>query len=339
LLLSERAESRYAKGMTMLRLTTLGVLGLAVGCSGDGRPRTAPALPQPYGEPACSEYDSGSDGTIDEVYTFTYDDDGFEIRSDGVNSGVAVTTYGPDHFYLTYTMTDVGETTPYYEEHLTRDGDGRILTFESAYDGQVTSQTVTYDAPGRPVHVTNVAEDGSTTEAAYEYADDDALVPTTVRTTDTDGASLATYTASDDEHTVHVDIDDAEDGTVDRTQDLKYDDEHRMLESITRAGGQITSRNTYAYTDRGQLTLQAYAFSDGPDDYVTTTQYDGRGWWTGTEVTSPSGQYASSIYREVPKDACSLTGATVARRAHRRPLIRRPVGDPAMQLVLPPRIR
>jgi len=250
-----------------------------------------------------------------------------------------VTTYGPDHFYLSYTQTAVGETTPFYEEHVTRDRDGRILTFESSYDGQVSSQTITYDAQGRTVHATSVAEDGSTTEAAYQYTGD-ALIPTTVRTTQTGGASLATYTSSDDERTVHIDVDDGEDGTVDRIRDLTYDDEHRIVAQIDRAGGQFVSRQAYAYTDHDLLTSQTYADSEGPpDDYVYTIEYDGRGWWTGTELSSPSGDYASSSFREVPKDACSLSGATVARRARRRPLLRRPGEQPVMQLVLPPRIR
>lgn len=320
----------------MLRLATLSLFGLVVGCGGDDRSPTAPLLPQPYGQPTCSEYDVGSDGTVDEVYAYMYDDDGFQIRFDGVYSGTGVTTYDPDHFYLSFTQTKPNETTPFFEEHLTRDPDGRILTYESLYDGQRSSYTVTYDEQGRRVHVMDVSENGTTTESTYMYTGDE-LNPTTVRQTYAGGASVATYTSSNGERTIHVDIDDGEDGSIDRTQDTTLDDKRRVLTSVIRTDGQVTSREAYTYTDRGQVASQVFADDEAADDYVFTGQYDQRGWWLQSEVTSPSGAYESSIYREIAKDACTSLGSTV-RRAQ-RPMLRRPAADPAIRLAPPPAMR
>jgi YD repeat-containing protein len=289
----------------------------AVGCGGDGRSPTAPLLPQPILDAPCSEYDVGADGTIDYVYAFTYDDAGFLTKFVGTPSDTGEYTYDADHFVLQFTEDYDGQDGADHDARYTRDADGRVLTYD-VRDGDMTaSQAYTYDDAGRLITATQTASDGSSAMYTYVYAGDD-LNPTSSRFIYSGGASSSAFTSSADERMVHADIDDGEDGTIDRMTDVTYDAKRRVIDQLATDGaGAFVSHEHYTYDANDQLTSDAYTTSEaGPDDYEYYAQFDTRGLQTERGIRSASGQYQDAVYREVDKTSC---GTPTARAAGPRP--------------------
>jgi hypothetical protein len=295
------------------------VLATAVGCAGDddsGSGGTGPLAPIADMDAPCSEYDSLSDGSIDKVYRYTYDSAGFlERYTEEPGGGVGNFTYDAKHFVLRFTYNADTDAALEHEEIYTRDSAGRVLTYEQRDESGVTlTGTYTYDARGRLARSV-VGRSGSlglvTSTTDYVYTGDQ-LNPTSARLVYPDGATSIAYTSSADERMLHADLDDGEDGSVDRTMDITYDARRRMVSSINRTRGMVTQRYAGTYNDRGSVVMSVYANNDvsGGDDYVYTAQYSGAGMRTQAQAVSPSGEYASSIYTEVYKAAC--TSSTVA---------------------------
>lgn len=255
---------------------------LAAGCGGDGRPRTAPPLPVPILDAPCSEYDVGADGTVDIVYDFTYDRAGFMIRYVGTSSAMEVGeyTYDADHFVLRYTQDYAGDAQFEYEETYTRDPLGRPLTYHRRDANGTSSATYTYDAMGRLTRAVTTDDNDTTTTVDYVYTGN-RLNPVSARAVYPGIASSITFTSSADERTLHADIDDGEDGTIDRTTDTVYDDERRVVEQTNRTGAMVTSRDVRVFNDNGHLTSRTYSDGEsGPVDLEFYAQFDGRGMQT-----------------------------------------------------------
>lgn len=290
---------------------------VCIGCGdADGeRPATAPPLPRPILDAPCSEYDLGADGTVDIVYEFTYDDDGFMIRYVGTPMDIGEYTYDDDHFVLHFTQNYDTDPEPDYEETYTRDRDGRVLTYQQRdADGSASSGTYTYDDLGRLVRwvwtATPSGQPASMSMTDYVY-EGTKLNPVTARLTYAGGASSIVYTSSPDERVLHADTDDGEDGTIDRSVDVTYDGERRIIEYIARTGASFTSRERSVYNDHGHLTSHVYADSEAPpDDWEYYAVFDARGLQTERGVKSPSGQFDSSVYRETDKTVCASTRTT-----------------------------
>lgn len=296
---------------------------MCIGCGdGDGRPATAPPLPRPLIDAPCSELDQGDDGTVDVVYENTYDDDGFLIRYVGTPMELGEYTYDDDHFILHFTQSLDTDPEPEYEETYTRDRYGRVLTYQQREpDGSGASGTYTYDDLGRLVRAvvmdTPAGAPTSTSTTDYVYAGT-KLNPVTARLTYASGVSSVVYTSSPDERMLHADIDDGEDGTIDRSTDVTYDGERRVIESIARTGATVTGRDRRAYNDDGHLTSRVFADTESPpDDWEYYTQFDARGLLTEHGANSPSGQFASAVYRELHKTGCAGARTTASAPALR----------------------
>lgn len=314
--------------MTIVRLGILASV-VCIGCGdADGeRPATAPPLPRPILDAPCSEYDLGADGTVDIVYEFTYDDEGFMIRYVGTPMDIGEFTYDDDHFVLRYTQNFDADPEPDYEETYTRDRDGRVLTYQGHdSDGSGSSGTYTYDDVGRLVRSvltdTPPGAPSSTWTTDYVYAGT-RLNPVTARMTYASGVSSIVYTSSPDEGMLHADIDDGEDGTIDRSVDYTFDAIRRTIASTTRTGANVTSRERRIYNDHGHLTSQVYADSEAPpDDWEYYAVFDARGLQTERGVKSPSGQFDSSVYRETNKTVCARARTTAPAPAPRSARVR-----------------
>lgn len=279
----------------------------------------------------CSEFDGMSDGTVDLVWNYTYDDDGFEVGLASSMGEAIEYSYNDDHFVLH--LGDNYDDTPEleYEETYTRDKDGRVLTYEERSGMDTTSYTYTYDAKGRLTDGTQTTADG-TAMYSYTYTGSD-LNPSSAVLTYPGGMSSYVYTSSDNGRQVHGDIDDDSDGMIDRTTDTTLDDQRRTIESIERTGGMVTARATISYAKRGLQSSYIYADHEGaPDDYVQTSTFDSDDMWTGVSVESPSGSYMDNVYTETAKDACAMSrrNPSSASTVTRHRLRMRDVGLPVL---------
>jgi YD repeat-containing protein len=299
------------------------VAGVVVGCGGDDRPSTAPSLPIVEQEASCSEYDSGSDGSVDAVYTYEYDADGFVVKMTGSGGDVHVSTYDDDHFLLSYTITD---DSPAYDAKYayTRDDYGRVLKYEESRDGAVVQMTVnTHDDRGRILkQVTSYISSAMTSMSTLEftYKGDSNIPATGKHTSNSQVVTALKYTTSADQRMVHIDYDEDVDGTNERSADYTYDAEGRVLSYVARTGTTVTSRYAYTYNKRGSsLTFFQGSTESGPDDYQRYSTYDAAGMRTKDEARSPSGEAAGSVYTEIYKDQCASARSAPAVRPRRVP--------------------
>lgn len=301
----------------------LGVLSLSACGGGDSRSATAPPLPTPYYGTPCSEYDMGADGTVDTVYMYTYDADGFLTHLTDSDGYVTDYTYDDDHFYLHGITTKDGATS--YEETYTRDPDGRVLT-STQTDTETSSTAYTYDAMGRAVSMSTTDSTGVTT-TTFTYAGEH-LNPATGRTVRAGSATSFVYTTSADDRTLHADTDAGEDGTIDGTSDITYDAKHRVLTQTTRSQGALISSQITTYASNGfEATYTRDDTEGAPADYAYVATFDSKGHMATNEASTPSGDFAGSEYREIAKQTCATPRRVGGHSGVRHPPMRddRPV--------------
>jgi hypothetical protein len=298
------------------------------GCgSEEGRSPTAPPLPVPFVNAPCSEYDNMSNGSIDSVYQYTYDSAGFYTSIVGSAGDVTTVEYDANHFKLHTAFNADMDPVIEWEETYTRDPDGRTLTYETRDEtGVLDSQMYTYDDQGRVVKATISTKSGDMVtmySTDYVYTGDQ-LNPTSARLTYTGGSSSLVYTSSSDQRTVHVDTDDGEDGTIDRTRDYVYDENRRILTNVGRTQGMITDRAAATYSKRGAQKTYNWSNNDTsmPDDWSYVAMFTDD-MLTQHETTSPSGEFSTAIYRETYKTQCAAM-ATKPAPAKLPPVIDRP---------------
>jgi YD repeat-containing protein len=273
-------------------------------CGGDDRSPTAPAEPKPFYGTPCSEYDSGADGTIDSVYTFTYDSDGFETH-EVISSGfTADLTYDDDHFLLHYIEHDDSDGSVSFDDAYTRDPDGRVLTEMATFGTNVDTYAYTYDAKGRLIS-SMVSQSMNETASTFTYSGEH-LNPATGRIVKNGVATSYAYTTSADDRTLHADTDLNEDGVIDGAVDYTYDNQHRELTLVATSHGDFAERDVTAWASNGYSSSYTLDYSQGdPLDYSYTATFDGRGRMVMTETASPSGMFDSIVSRETAKESCA----------------------------------
>jgi hypothetical protein len=303
---------------------------------GSDRPATAPPLPTALHDAPCSEYDLGGNGTTDIVYAFTYDSAGFMTMFVGTpGPDVGQLSYDRSHFLLRWANNLDDDPEPEQEQLYTRDDYGRVLSSEvRSIDGSWQRVEYQRDPLGRMTRADYSYSNSTpfTTTLVYEGT---SLQPREGRQTYQSGSSKLLYTVTNDERSVRIDIDDGEDGTIDRTTDQTFDQARRLVGDVYRQGGTVVRRRSYTYSPRGHVATYRLALGDDSvlDAWVFTATFDGRGMLIEEVGASPSGEYASEAFRQSYKTSCS-SARTAAEPAARRPSPR-PALEPA-DLLPPP---
>jgi hypothetical protein len=315
------AQPAYRSRMMDAHRFAILAMSMVVGCGGDDRPSTAPSLPIVEQEAPCSEFDLGSDGSVDAVYTYEYDADGFIVKMMGSGGDITAYTYDDDHFVLAYSYNE--GTNPMLEtEYLfTRDSYGRVLTYEHREDGVAVQTTVnTYDGRGRvQTQVDTHASDGETTTSTLSFTyNGDRKFPASARQTFAERQFTVAlkYTTSLDERMVHIDYDNDEDGTIEGISDYVYDADGKTLRYTRGSLTDIEYREAATYNSRGStLTfVQSYGDESTPDDYQYYATFDAAGMKMKAEARSPSGHASTSVYTDTYKAQCASTATRTAVR-------------------------
>jgi hypothetical protein len=263
-----------------------------------------------------------SDGSVDEVWEYTYDGEGFVTRLVSDWGFVQVFGYDHDHFVVHETQGMNSDDDSLGEWFYMRDADGRVLLREGSWANASSStgtervmDTNTYDDRGRPLTSVRLFEtDGvaTTRTEQYQYTGDD-LVPSTGRLTDPEGNSVLRYTKSADELLIHLDIDDGEDGDVDRTIDWTLDSERRTLTRIFGENGVPIVREAWTYNSFGFVGSYEWSDSDEstPPDIDKLYAFSAEGMLTQYLCTSPNGDYFDAALTETYKSTCAPGSARI----------------------------
>jgi hypothetical protein len=316
-----------------MKLHGLAVVMVALGAAacggGGGGGNNGGDGPFPTQDALCSEYDVGGDGTIESVYTYTYDGGGFMLTY-ATGQELGTFTYDAGHYVSRFVYDSNGDAATDYEEVYTRNAEHLVThyveTDATGAETVVTDEIATYDDQGRLLtdvtSVTTGAGTPETTNLAYTYAGA-SRVPVSSLTTNPDGTQdSSTYLATNGDRNVTVSIDLADDGTVDSTLELTYDADDNILEQVQKnPDGVVTFRFSATYDSRGVTLSETYDVEgDGQSDYVQVRTFDGQGMLTTDDVTSPSGNFNDFAYHEDYKDTCQAAGSRLAtpRPAGRR---------------------
>jgi len=180
------------------------------------------------------EWDSDGDGTSDRIYTYTFDANGNQTRSEYDSDGD-----GTVDEITTYTYDANGNLT---SEERDSDGDGtadEIYTFTFDANGNLTRYEYDYDADGTVDEIDTYTYDANGNQTRYE---NDYDVDGTV-----DEITTYTYDANGNQTREEYDYD--ADGTVDENNTSTYDANGNKIrrEIDSDADGTVDNINTYDY--------------------------------------------------------------------------------------------
>lgn len=316
------------------------VLGCVGACGGDSDGVAAPV--ERIGS-VCSEIDHADDGTVEQVWTYGHDADGFNTTGQQAPDGDAyVITYDADNFYTSYVYTfGAGG----YEDLITYDDRHRVTTrvetdtFDPA-ETTVTTTAQAFDDQDRLTRLTTtnavtVTDTSATTTtvtvATYAYAGD-ARDPIS-GTVDRDGElSTLEMTLSGDGRTLTIASYDAAD-VLTGTNVFVRDANRNVVRRETLDGaGTRTRLDELTYNSADDVLEASYTFSDFTYAFAYTYN-DDRSY-----LTARSG-YDGDVSLETYQAACELTPTATAKATRRTappPAIRARLHAPARSLTVTP---
>ena len=217
----------------------------------------------PLGELTYEAYDTGPDGTLDEIETYEFNAAGRETfyrwddGADGTFDRIQETFYDARGYDAGY--------------RLDRDGDGapdHIVRRENDANGNVTLETVDVTGNGTP-DKTIVSEWDAEGRLLSRYFDEGA-------TSATPRHEFYTYDAQG--RLTRHETDSDGNGTIDRIQTTTYDDAtHTQVDYIDNGGDGVTDRTlTETFDAQGRILLRQLDFAANPSQ-VTTYVYDDDG--------------------------------------------------------------
>ncbi|HBO4886817.1 RHS repeat domain-containing protein [Pseudomonas aeruginosa] len=236
---------------------------------------------QPEFAQAIISITSGS-SEAEAAQTFSYDSATARLQS--ANSDIAAN----DFLHSTFTYTSSGQACEQTMSFaLDTESGQRMISAQSALGGlpekfsdvQGNLHVMSYDSIGRQDEYALIANDNEVPVVTVSYSYDSIGRMNSTTSTDHLSGSTQTTSVSFDEHgrestrTLSVTL---ASGTVEiRTITLAYNQNDQITSRITTTDGTTVQKETYAYTEMGQLsnyTSEGIDYPDAPNDYKLTGQ-------------------------------------------------------------------